>query len=134
MLSVRGAIACGKRELLERETLVRPFYCGLPRDDVHGDRLDLAAEGKRLLAGVHDVAGDELVAEVGGEVAESGEVFGVDGCACLHLNTDDAAVGCLDDASTSVNASFGVPVALLVCPEDQAGMVLMRKTLDSSSR
>ncbi len=31
-------------------------------------------------------------------------------------------------------ASLGVPTARWVCPEDHAGMVLMRKTDDSSSR
>lgn len=34
----------------------------------------------------------------------------------------------------STNPSFGVPIALRVWPEDQAGIVLMRKTEVSSSR
>jgi hypothetical protein len=48
--------------------------------------LDPAAVGEGLLAGVEDIAGDELIPEVARQVPQTREIIRADGSACLDLD------------------------------------------------
>ena len=64
---------------------------------VNGEGAKAVAEGEGLLAGVEHVPGDQAAAEAVGEVAQAGQVLGVDGGAGLDLDGQHPAVGGLQD-------------------------------------